>query len=161
MISNQNTLQRVVAAALVVASGIALMVAVRSAQAAPQPPVAVFIKAEKLDGSRPDGGPVTIRLNFDAYGNDVSALAGTGKAFGSTGAHVEWSLTGSIDGDVVTLTGVATDSNNPGLIGTPGSIVANAATGTATFYFGPLTSGPFAGRTGITQGEAKVEIRES
>jgi hypothetical protein len=70
-------------------------------------------------------------------------------------AHVEWSLTGSIDGDVVTLTGIATDSNNPALIGTPGFIVANAA----TFYFGPLTSGQFAGRTGITQGEAKVVIR--
>ena len=75
------------------------------------------------------------------------------------GRHVEWSLTGSIDGDVVTLTGVATDANNP-VIGMPGSIVANAATGTATFSW-TNTSGPFAGQSGITQGEAKVAIRNS
>ena len=161
MISNQTTLHRVVATVLVVASGIALMVAVRSAQAAPPAPVSVFIKAERLEGTRPDGGPVTInRLNFDAYGNDESAVSGTGKAFSTTGAHVEWSLTGSIDGDVVTLTGVATDANNPALIGIPGSIVANAATGTATISW-TLTSGPFAGRSGIAQGEAKVDIRVS
>jgi hypothetical protein len=121
-------------------------------------PVSVSIKAQNLEGTRPDGGPVTLWLNFDVSGNDVSALAGDGKAFGSSGAHIEWSLTGSMDGDVVTLTGVATDANNPALIGMPGSMVANAATGTVTFSW-TLTSGPFAGRSGIVQGEAKVDIR--
>jgi len=133
-------------------------VAAGAALAAPQAPVAVFIKAEHLDGTRPDGGPVTLRLNFDVSGNDVSALAGTGTAFGTSGAHVEWSLTGSMDGDMVTLTGVATDANNPALIGMPGSMVANVATGMVTFSW-TLQSGPFAGRSGIVQGEAKMDIR--
>ena len=158
MISNQTTLHRVVAAVLVMASGIALLVAVRSAQAAPPTPVSVSIKAQNLEGTRPDGGPVTLWLNFDVYGSDVSALAGDGKAFGSSGAHIEWSLTGSMDGDVVTLTGVATDANNPALIGIPGSMVANAATGEVTFSW-TITSGPFAGRSGIVQGKAKVDVR--
>ena len=160
MTSKQTTLHCVVAAVLVVASGIALMVAVRSAQAAPQAPVSVFIKAEHLDGTRPDGGPVSLRLNIDVHGNDASALAGTGKAFGTTGAHIEWSLTGSMNGDVVTLTGVATDANNPALIGMPGSLVANVATGATTFSW-TIPSGPFAGRSGVVQGEAKVDVRMS
>ena len=151
-----TTLHRVVAAVLVVASGIALMVAVRSAQAAPQAPVSVFIKAENLDGTRPDGGPVSIRrLNVDLHGNDASALEGTGTAFSTTGAHVTWSFTGSMTGDVVTLTGEATDANNPALIGMPGSLVANAATGTVTLSW-TLPVG-----TGTVQGDAKVAIRLS
>jgi hypothetical protein len=160
MISNQTTLHRVVAAVLVVASGIALMVAVRSAQAAPQTPLSVFIKAEHLDGTRPDGGPVGIRLNLDAHGNDASALAATGTAFSTTGAHVEWSMTGSMTGDVLTLTGVVTDANNPALIGMLGWLEANAATGTATISWW-LTSGPFANQPGIASGGAKVDIRAS
>lgn len=146
--------------ALFIALGIALTLAVRAAQAAPQTPVRVSIKADHLEGTRPDGGPVSILLNADVYGNDVSAVAGDGKAFGTTGAHIEWSFAGSIDGDVVTLTGVATDANNPALIGMLGSLVANAATGTVTLSWW-LTSGPFANQPGIVQGEAKVDIRTS
>jgi hypothetical protein len=146
----------VLAAMFIAASSTA--VAAGAALAAPQAPVAVFIKAEHLDGTRPDGGPVTLRLNFDVSGNDVSALAGTGTAFGTSGAHIEWSLTGSMDGDVLTLSGVATDANNPALIGMPGSGVANAVTGTVTWSW-TIQSGPFAGRSGIVQGEAKVDIR--
>ena len=133
-------------------------VAAGAAVAAPQAPVAVFIKAEHLDGTRPDGGPVTLRLNFNLSGNDASALAGTGTAFGTSGAHIEWSLAGSMDGDVLTLTGVATDANNPALIGMPGSGVVNAATGTVTWSW-TIQSGPFAGVPGIVQGQAKVDIR--
>jgi hypothetical protein len=150
--------RRLAGVALFVALGTALALTVRAAQAAPPTPVSVSIKANHLEGTRPDGGPVTLRLNFDVYGNDVSALAGDGKAASTTGAHIEWSLTGSIEGDVVTLTGVATDANNPALIGMPGSMVANAATGTVTFSW-TNTSGPFAGQSGNVQGEAKVDIR--
>ena len=152
--------RRLAGVALSVAFGIALAFAVRAAHAAPQTPVSVFIKAEHLDGTRPDGGPVSLRLNIDAHGNDASVLAATGTAFSTTGAHVTWSLTGSMTGDVVTLTGVTTDANNPALIGMQGSLVANAATGTATISW-TLTSGPFAGLSGIARGEAKVDIRNS
>ena len=156
MVSNQSTLHRVVAAVLVGACGIVLMVTVRSAQAAAPAPVSVFLKAEHLEGTRPDGGPVTLRLNLDAYGNDESALALTGKVTSTTGAHVVWSMTGSIDGDVVTFTGVVTDSNNPVLIGMTGWLVANAATGTATISWQLADLPP-----GIASGEAKVDIRAS
>jgi len=156
MISNQSTLHRVVAAVLIVASGIALMVAARSAQAAPQAPLSVFINAEHLDGIRPDGAPLKLRLNIEAHGNDASFLAATGKAVGNPGAHVTWSMTGSMTGDVLTLTGVVTDANPPALIGMTGLLVANAATGTATITW-TIGSGP----SGTASGDAKVTIRNS
>jgi len=156
MISNQSTLHRVIAAVLIVASGIALMVAARSAQAAPQAPLSVFINAEHLDGIRPDGAPLKLRLNIEAHGNDASFLAATGKAVGNPGAHVTWSMTGSMTGDVLTLTGVVTDANPPALIGMTGLLVANAATGTATITW-TIGSGP----SGTASGDAKVTIRNS
>ena len=157
--------RRLAGVALFVALGIALALAARTAQAAPpQPappaPVVVSIKGQNLEGTRPDGGPLTLRLNFDLYGNDVSALAGDGKAASTTGAHIEWALTGSMVGDVVTLTGVATDANNPALIGLLGWGVANAATGTVTWSWMD-TDGPFAFLPGSVQGKADVAIRTS
>ena len=122
------------------------------------PPITVSIKAEHLEGTRPDGAPLSLRLNFDVSGNDALALEGTGKAFGSPGAHLEWSLKGSIDGDVVTLTGVVTDGNNPALIGMPGSGEANAGTGMMTWSW-TNTSGPFAGKSGSAHGDAKVDVK--
>jgi len=148
--------RRLTGVALFVALGIALAVAVRAAQAAPQTPLSVFIKAEHLNGTRPDGAPLSLRLNIDAHGDDASALTATGKAVGNPGAHVEWSMTGSMTGDVVTLTGVVTDANNPALIGMTGLLVANAATDTATITW-TLGSGP----SGTASGEAKVDIRNS
>ena len=160
MISNQTKLHRVVVAVLAVATGIALMVAVRSAQAAPPTPLSVSIKAEHLDGTRPDGAPLRLKLNIDAHGDDASALTATGKAVGHPGAHVEWSMTGSMTGDVLTFTGVVTDALPPSLIGMQGWLVVNAATGTATISWW-VTSGPFAYQPGIASGEAKVDIRVS
>jgi hypothetical protein len=150
--------RRLAGVALFVAFGIALALAVRAADAAPQTPVSVFIKAENLDGTRPDGAPLSLWLNIDAHGDDASALTATGKAVGNPGAHVEWSMTGSMTDDgVVTLTGVVTDANNPALIGTmTGLLVANAATGTATITW-TLASG----LSGTASGEAKVTIRNS
>lgn len=158
MVCGRKRFHSLVGAALVVVLGITAALAALAAQAAPQTPVSVFIKAEHLDGIRPDGGPVTIRMNVDMYGNDASALAGTGTVKSTTGGHVQWSLTGSMTGDVVTLTGVSTDANNPVLIGLTGSIVANAATGMTTFTY-TFPSGPFAGESGTVHGEAKVAIR--
>lgn len=160
MVSNQGALHRVVVAVLVVASGIALMVAVRSAQAAPQAPLSVFIKAEHLDGTRPDGAPLKLRLDIDAHGNDASALVATGKAHGNPGAHVDWSMTGSMTGDVLRLTGAVTKANPPSLIGMQGWLDVNVVTGTATISWW-VTSGPFANVPGIASGEAKVTIRTS
>ena len=77
--------RRHVGIALFVALGIALALAARTAQAAPQTPLSVFIKAEQLDGTRPDGAPLSLRLNIDAHGDDASALTATGKAVGNPG----------------------------------------------------------------------------
>ena len=151
--------RRHVGIVLFVALGIALALAVRTAQAAPQTPLSVSIKAEHLDGTRPDGAPLSLRLNFDADGT-ASALTATGKAVGNPGAHVEWSMTGSMTGDVLTFTGVVTDALPPALIGMQGWLVVNAATGTATISWW-VTSGPFAYQPGIASGEAKVDIRNS
>ena len=149
--------RRLAGVALFVAFGIALALAVRTAQAAPQTPVSVFIKAEHLDGTRPDGAPLSLWLNIDAHGDDASALTATGKAVGNPGAHVTWSMTGSMtDEGVVTLTGVVTEANPPALIGMTGVLVANAATGTATITW-TIGSGP----SGTASGEAKVTIRNS
>ena len=152
--------RRLTGVALFVALGIALAVAVRAAQAAPQTPLSVFIKAEHLNGTRPDGAPLSLRLNIDAHGDDASALTATGKAVGNPGAHVEWSMTGSMTGDVLTFTGVVTDALPPALIGMLGWLEVNAATGTATISWW-VTSGPFAYVPGIASGEAKVDIRTS
>ena len=46
--------RRLAGVALFVALGIALALAARTAQAAPQTPLSVFIKAEHLDGTRPE-----------------------------------------------------------------------------------------------------------
>ena len=149
--------RRLAGVALFVALGIALALAVRTAQAAPQAPLSVFISAEHLDGIRPDGAPLKLRLNIEAHGNDASFLAATGKAVGNPGAHVTWSMTGSMtDEGVVTLTGVVTEANPPALIGMTGVLVANAATGTATITW-TIGSGP----SGTASGEAKVTIRNS
>ena len=124
------------------------------------PPITVSIKADHLEGTRPDGAPLSLRLNFDLSGNDALALEGTGKAVGSPGAHLDWSLKGSLDGDVVTLTGVVTDANNPVLVGMPESGEANAATGTVTWSW-TNTTGPFAGKSGSAQGDAKVDVTKN
>ena len=48
----------------------------------------------------------------------------------------EFPLTGSVTGNVVTLTGTVTQASDKTLIGTPVSIVADASTGAITFHFG-------------------------
>ena len=151
--------RRLAGVALFVALGFALALAARTAHAAPQAPLSVSIKAEHLDGTRPDGAPLSLRLNIDAYGT-ASALTATGKAVGNPGAHVEWSMTGSMTGDVLRFTGVVTDALPDSLIGMQGWLEVNAATGTATISWW-VTSGPFAYVPGIASGEAKVDIKTS
>ena len=151
--------RRLAGVALFVALGVTLALAVRTAQAAPEAPLSVFIKAEHLEGTRPDGAPLSLRLNVDAHGT-ASALTATGKAKGNPGAHVEWLFTGSMTGDVLTFTGVVTDALPDSLIGMLGELEVNAATGTATISWW-VTSGPFAYVRGTASGEANVDIRNS
>jgi hypothetical protein len=120
--------------------------------------VAVEVQAEHLTGLRPDGSTVIIRVKVVAEGTDLSSLVGEGREFGSGGAHQYWPATGSIDGNVVTLAGVVTDSNNPDLIGSPELVVADSSTGSITLTLGPLAGGRFAGATIVAAGVGRVRI---
>jgi hypothetical protein len=121
-------------------------------------PVGVEIKSQLLAGIRPDGTPVEFKLKFTAQGESVSSLIGEGRHTGSGGVIGDWSVTGSISGDVVTLSGVLIAVNNPALAGSLGTVVGNASTGEITFYLGPLAGGPYVGQTIVGEGFGIVKI---
>jgi len=121
--------------------------------------VAVVVKAEHLTGLRPDGSTVEFMVKVVAEGADASSLVGEGRHFGSGGALNYWPATGSIDGSVVTLGGVVTDSNTPFLIGSPVDVEADSSTGATTLTFGPLAGGRFAGETIVADGVGMVSIK--
>jgi hypothetical protein len=125
------------------------------------PAVEVELRSEHLRGTRPDGSDVTFRLKAEAQGDDASSLEGNGRHFGSGGVHNHWSVTGSVSGDVVTLTGVTTDSNESFLIGSPVNLVGDASSGSITLAFGPLAGGHFAGQTIVGTGVGTVTINRS
>ena len=119
------------------------------------------LRSEHLKGIRPDGSDVTFRLKAEAKGDDASSLEGNGRHFGSGGAHNHWSVTGSVSGDVVTLAGVTTDSNESFLIGSPVNLVGDASSGSITLAFGPIAGGQFAGQTIVGTGVGTVTINRS
>ena len=84
-----------------------------------------------------------------------------GRHFTSSGAHSYWPATGSIDGDVVTLGGVVSDSNTPFLVGSPVEVEADSTTGAMTFRLGPQAGGPFVGQTIVFTGVGTVKIKTS
>ena len=120
--------------------------------------VSVEIKSEHLTGLLPIGLLVDVNVNVDAEG-DPSSLAGAGRHFASTGAHNYWPASGSISGNIVTLSGVVDDSNAPYLIGSPVQVVGDASTDAITLTFGPLAGGPFRGQTLTFTGSGKVTVR--
>lgn len=126
--------------------------------AAPQATTSVEIKSEHLTGILPNGVAVEVRVKATAQGTDPSSLTGEGRHFASTGAHNYWPATGSTDGTTATLSGAVTESNVAFLIGSPVEVVANATTEVITLTFGPLTGGPFAGRTLLFTGSGQVSI---
>jgi hypothetical protein len=142
-------------------AAIAAVTAVGPAAAGPPATsaVAVEIQAGSLTGLRPDGSTVVFKIKVVAHGDDASSLMGEGRHFGSGGAHNYWPAAGSIVGDLVTLSGVVTESNNPNLVGSPVEIQAAASTGTMTLTFGPLAGPPYAGRTIIAHGMGSVSIK--
>ena len=149
------------ATALVLFAALAAITMVGSATAGPPATsvVAVEIQAEDLTGIRPDGSTVVFKIKVVAQGDESSSLVGEGRHFGSGGAHNYWPAAGSIDGNVVTLGGVVTDSNNPALIGSPVEVDADSSTGAITLTFGPLAGRRFAGETIKAEGDGRVKIR--
>jgi hypothetical protein len=109
----------------------------------------------------PDGRVVTLDVKVTAQGDTASLLVGQGRHFASVGPKNYWPATGSIDGNVVTLGGVVSDSNTDFLIGSPVVVEADSTTGAMTVRFGPLAGGPFVGQTLVHTGVGTVTIKTS
>lgn len=122
--------------------------------------VAVEVQAQLLTGLRPDGTTATIWVKAVVHGEDASSLAGEARLFGAQGAHGYWPATGSLVGNLVTLSGVLTESN-VGLVGSPVELEANTSTGAITVTVGPLTAGRFVGQTIVVDGFGSVKIKTS
>lgn len=120
--------------------------------------VAIEIQAQHLTGLRPDGSMAKVQVKAVVQGEDASSLAGESRVFGARGAHGYGPVTGSRAGDVVTLSGVLTESNI-GLVGTPVALEADSSSGAITVTLGPFTAGPFVGQTIVVDGVGRVKIK--
>ena len=119
--------------------------------------VAIEIQAQHLTGPRPDGSTAHVQIKAVVQGEDASSLTGEIRVFGAGGAHGYGPVTGSQVGDVVTLSGVLTESNI-GLVGTPLALEANNS-GAIALTLGPFTSGAFVGQTIVVDGVGTVKIK--
>ena len=118
----------------------------------------VEVQAIDLTGIRPwDGGTAVVDVKAVVEGEDASFLAGEGRVFGAGGAHGYWQATGSLVGNLLTLSGVLTESNI-GLAGTPVELQANISTGAMTVTIGPWTA-LFPGQTVVVEGSGRVKIK--
>jgi hypothetical protein len=94
--------------------------------------------------STPGAFPFLVTLTVGAHAKgSATALSGFvfDNAIGNPLDEHDYCLapvTGSLSGSVVTLTGVTTFSNNPTLFGVPVRLVADAATGSIEYDFGPF-----------------------
>jgi len=105
----------------------------------------------------PCGCPVWVIVTAAVHGTP-GALAGTGTTVASTTLETRGLLTGSMNGDVVSLSGTTEQSNYGFIVGTPDTITANAETGEMTFTAGPYPAGPFAGQIFTATGTATVVV---
>lgn len=124
--------------------------------------VAVEIQAQYLTGVRPwDGTTAKVQVKAVVQGEDASSLAGEARLFGAHGAHGYWPAAGSLSGNLVTLSGVLTESNF-GFTGSPVALEANISTGAITVTLGPIVAGPpFVGQTLVVDGFGSVKIKTS
>ena len=152
-------------ALLVLTVGVTVAIVVAASALAGPPatsPVGVEIQAQDLTGVRPwNGTTAKVQVKAMVQGEDASALAGKARVFGAGGAHGYAPATGSLVGNVVTLSGVLTESNI-GLVGTPVELEANSSTGAITVTLGPFVGGPpFVGHTLVVDGFGSVKIKTS
>ncbi len=123
-------------ATLALAVALALLVA----QPAASPVQASHKTVVAISGEVALDGILTVQVGAHASGpaNDLS-----GQGFDNPGkpplgvppGYCRFPLNGSLVGDVVTLDGVVTFSNDPANIGVPVAIIADASTGDITFFF--------------------------
>jgi hypothetical protein len=101
--------------------------------------------------------PVTVYVSVVASGVPT-ALSGSGVVHASTGATNRFDVTGSIQGVTATLAGTISSSTAWYLVGTPVTVVADASNGSISYTMGPITAGPFRGKTFTFAGEGTVLI---
>jgi hypothetical protein len=118
----------------------------------------VEIQAQDLTGLRPDGTTAKVQVKAVVQGENASSLTGEVRLFGVGGAHGYWPATGSLVGNVITLSGVLTESNI-GLVGTPVELEVSWSSGAMTVTIGPFAAGPFAGATVVVDGFGSVKIK--
>ena len=146
-------------------AGLTVTVFTVAASALAGPPatssVGVEVQAQDLTGVAPNGTPVTlVQVKAAVQGEDASSLTGEIRLFRAGGAHSYAPVTGSLVGDIVTLSGELTESNI-GLVGTPVVLEANSSSGAITVTLGPRSGGPFVGTTTVFEGFGKVKVRTS
>jgi hypothetical protein len=122
--------------------------------------VGVEIQTPDLTGVAPDGTTVTVQVKAVAQGVNASSLSGEFRLFRAGGARGYAPVTGSIVGNIVTLSGVLTESTI-GLAGTPVELEANSSSGAVTVTLGPRSAGPFVGTTTVFKGFGSVKIKTS
>jgi hypothetical protein len=149
-------------ALLALTAGLTVAALATSALAGPSATssVGVEIQSQDLTGVAPNGTPATIQVKAVVAGENASSLAGELRLFRAGGAHGYGTMTGSLVGNIVTLSGVLTQSNI-GLAGTPIKLEANSSSGAITVTLGPRSSGPFVGTTTVFEGFGSVKIKTS
>ena len=120
--------------------------------------VGVEIQSQDLTGVVPVDTTVTIQVKVVVEGENASSLTGELRLFRAGGAHGYGSMTGSLGGNTVTLSGELTQSTI-GLVGTPVELEANSSSGAITVTLGPRSGGPFEGTTTVFYGFGSVKIK--
>lgn len=101
--------------------------------------------------------PVTVYVSIVASGVPTS-LSGSGVAHASTGATNRFDVAGSVVGGTATLAGTILNSTAWYLVGTPIVVVADTASGSISYTMGPITAGPFRGKTLTFVGDGTVLV---
>ena len=82
---------------------------------------------------------ITLHVEAQAMGPSAGSLTGQGSdstARANAAKYCRFPLTGSVSGNVITLSGSVVFSPDPTNLGTPVAITADASTGSITFNFG-------------------------
>jgi hypothetical protein len=121
------------------------------------PAVAVPPTVVSISGSL-SGETGVVELAGNVRGTPEHLSGNIGSAHVTFGSPATFSLEGSLSGNVATLSGTVTHAAVKFLIGTPVTLVADAATGEIDLALGPLGSGPFAGQTLTFSGTGSIQI---
>jgi hypothetical protein len=104
------------------------------------------------------GGTGVVKLAGNVRGTPQNLSGDIGSVHVTFGSPATFSLEGLLSGNVITLSGTVTHAAVKFLMGTPVTLVADAATGEIDLALGPLDSGPFRGQTLTFSGTGRIKI---